>query len=517
VSTTAADFGVVGNAYTSTLAATGGTAPFTWTLFGGVLPTGLSLNAGTGVVSGTPTAAGNSTVTFTVTDSTGQTATGSVLFAIHPRTDLVSTDNSTPPVPGGAASSSPSISNDGRFVAFASTANNLIPGVGGLQIYVHDWQTNQTTLISRNGIAAAPTGGNGASITPSISGDGQFVAFASNAPDLLPVGSSAVSGQQIYVYDRQVGQATLVSKTNAGVPASGGSTIASPSISGNGRFIVFVSDATNLGAPGQQIYLYDTQASSLFPNGQTILISKNDTTPTPDPGGGDSVTPSISSNGCFVAFESASANLGGPANQIYVRGPLAIAGCAGIEQTTLVSKNDSDNPASGGSSNRRPSVSGDGRFIAFGSNATNLVAGVSGTQIYLHDTQVSGLFPNGQTILISKNDTTPTPDPGGGDSVTPSISSNGCFIAFGSTSTNLGSSANQIYVRGPLAIAGCGGIEQTTLVSKDDSDNPANGVLGSTVDPSVNGNGQFIVFSSSSTNLIFPPPGNRQIYVRALP
>ena len=94
VSTTAADFGVVGNAYTSTLAATGGTAPFTWTAVGGVLPAGLSLNASTGAMTGTPVApAGNFNATFTVTDSTGMTATGSVLFAVHPRTDRVSVDS----------------------------------------------------------------------------------------------------------------------------------------------------------------------------------------------------------------------------------------------------------------------------------------------------------------------------------------------------------------------------------------------------------------------------------------
>ena len=79
VSTTAADFGVVGSAYTSTLAVTGGTAPFTWALFGGSLPTGtptdLSLAPATGVVSGTPNAAGNFTARFIVTDSTGKTAT----------------------------------------------------------------------------------------------------------------------------------------------------------------------------------------------------------------------------------------------------------------------------------------------------------------------------------------------------------------------------------------------------------------------------------------------------------
>ena len=74
VATTAANFGVVGNAYTSTLAATGGTAPLTWTVFGGVLPAGLSLDPATGVVTGNRRhPPGNSTVTFTVTDSTGRT------------------------------------------------------------------------------------------------------------------------------------------------------------------------------------------------------------------------------------------------------------------------------------------------------------------------------------------------------------------------------------------------------------------------------------------------------------
>ena len=99
----------------------------------------------------------------------------------------------------------------------------------------------------------------------------------------------------------------------------------------------------------------------------------------------------------------------------------------------------------------------------------------------------------------------------------PSISSDGCFVAFASAAANLGAPANQIHVRGPLAIAGCAGTEQTVLVSKDSSGNPANGALGSTIDPSANGDGQLIAFSSLATNLTSPPPGNRQIYVRALP
>jgi len=447
-----------------------------------------------------------------VTDISGKTATGSVLFVIHPRTDLLSVNNSVPPVPGNGASSAPSISGDGRIVAFASLAGNLSSGGVSSQIYVHDWQLNQTTLISRNGIAAAPTGGNGASITPSISSDGQYVAFVSSATDLLPAGSSAVSGQQIYVYDRQLGRATLVSKTNAGVPATGGSTIESPSISGNGRFVAFVSDATNLGAPGQQIYLHDTQLTGLFPNGQTVLVSKDNTSPTPVAGNGQSESPSISNDGCYVAFASAATNLGAPANQVHIRGPLALSGCAGTELTSLVSKDNTGNPASAGSDSRRPSINGNGRFIAFVSDATNF--GFSGQQIYLHDTSPA---PNGQTILISKDNTNPTPIAGDSTSNTPSISNDGCFVAFASSAANLGAPANQIHIRGPLALAGCAGVEQTRLVSKDSSGVPSNGGANATIDPSTSGNGSFVTFSSIATNLVSPPPGNRQIYVRALP
>ena len=316
VSTTAADFGVVGNVYTSTLAVTGGTAPFTWTLFGGALPTGspaFSLDPGTGVVSGTPTVVDNFNATFTVTDSTGQTATGLVLFAIHPRTDLVSIDNSSPPLPGGAASGSPSISNDGRFVAFASSAN-LIPGVSGSQIYIHDWQTNQTSLVSQNAVGIA---GNGASSQPTISSNGQFVAFTSLAANLAATPGG--SGTQIFLRDTQINTTVLVSRVGLGNAGDGASS--QPTISSNGQFVAFTSAASNLTGdpdPGSsQIFLRDTAGNG------TSLVSKDNSSP-PVPGDGLSNTPSVSANGGFVAFSSVSINLGtaGGNQQIYVRALL---------------------------------------------------------------------------------------------------------------------------------------------------------------------------------------------------
>ena len=513
ITTTSANFAVAGNAYTSTLVATGGTPPYTWLAVGG-LPQWVSLNPSTGVLTGTPTTSdvGNSNPTFRVTDAAGAIGQRSVLLAVHPRTDIVSVDNSTPPVPGNAGSSKPAISNDGRFVAFASSASNLIPGVSGSQIYLHDWQTNQTSLVSKNnaGNPADPAATTG---SPSISSDGRFVVYVSNATNLV----TGTTGQQIYLYDTQTsqtlpnGQTTLVSKDNSPTPLAGNGASSAPSISGDGCFVTFSSLSTNFGVAGgnQQIYLRGPLPGPGICLGteQTSLVSQDNSAL---PGVGVSSSPSISSNGRFVAFVSnATLATGVTGQQIYLRDVQTAV-------TSLVSQDNSGNPASAGSSNTAPSISGTGRFVAFVSNATNF--GASGQQIYLHDTQVSGSFPNGQTILISEDNTNPTPNPGNGPSDTPSISSDGCFVAFVSAATNLGSAANQIYSRGPLAVVGCAGTEQTFLVSQNVAGNPANSGSGGTIDPSVNGNGQFVAFSSTATNLVSSASsGNRQIYVRATP
>ncbi len=490
VSTTAADYGVVGNSYTSTLAVTGGTGPFTWALFGGVLPDGLSLNVATGVVTGTPTltAAGNSSVTFTVTDSTGQTATGTVLFSIHTRTDRVSVDSNG--AAGSGASSTPSVSSDGSLVAFVSQSTNFVTSVSGAQIYVHNRQTNQIEVVSRDSDSSVINEGGGASSDPSMSSDGRLVAFVSLSSNLV----TSVSGQQIYVRDRQTGQTTVVSKSSAGTIGDGTSN--APAISADGRYVAFASASTNLvaGVSGTQIYVHDRQTD------QTTLISK-DNNVTPVPGNGVSATPAISADGQFVAFASLSTNLGaaGGNQQIYIHDRLT--GVNG--NTSLISKDGSATAGNGNSST--PSISGDGRFVAFVSGATNIVIGFSGQQIYVHDRNTG---VNGINSLISR-DNSGTPNAGDQNSSGPSISSDGRYVAFTSSATNLiaGVSGQQIYLHdrnGPI----------TSLVSRDNTGSLVEG-NGPSDTASINGNGGFVAFASQAANLV--TGSGSHIYVRALP
>jgi Tol biopolymer transport system component len=219
-------------------------------------------------------------------------------------------------VPGNGASATPAISSDGQFVAFASLSTNL----GALlnqQIYVHDRLTGPngtTSFVSKETVGG--TAGNGASSDPTISGDGRFVAFVSGATDIV----AGFSGQQVYLHDRNTGvngTNSLMSGDNSGVPNAGNQSSSAPSISSDGRYVVFTSLATNLaaGVSGQQIYLHDR-------NGPTTSHVSKDNSVVPVPGNAASDTPSISGNGGFVVFASQASNLlagGSASSDIYVR------------------------------------------------------------------------------------------------------------------------------------------------------------------------------------------------------
>jgi Tol biopolymer transport system component len=136
---------------------------------------------------------------------------------------------------------SSSISSDGRYLAFNFYTDDLVDGDSNFRddIFVHDRQTGQTTLVS---VSSTGVQANANSSSPSISSDGRYVAFSSFARNLVD-GDLGFS-PDIFVHDRQTGQTTLVSVSSTGVQANSESS--SPSISSDGRYVAFESEASNL-------------------------------------------------------------------------------------------------------------------------------------------------------------------------------------------------------------------------------------------------------------------------------
>ena len=167
----------------------------------------------------------------------------------------------------GASFDYPAISADGRYVAFQSVATNLVPGgvtYGG--VFVHDRQMGITSHVSVDSAGAQVNGG---SEDPAISGDGRFVAFASYASNLVPGDTNDAT--DIFVHDRQTGSIVRVSVDSTGAQALGWSD--SPSLSSDGRFVTFHSDAFNLALDNPSlwggIFVHDRQTSA------TTLVSVN--------------------------------------------------------------------------------------------------------------------------------------------------------------------------------------------------------------------------------------------------
>jgi Tol biopolymer transport system component len=315
---------------------------------------------------------------------------------------------------GNSFSNGASISADGRFVAFESTASNLVPGdTNNLgDIFVRDLLTNTTTRVS---VDSAGNQGNKVSYPPSISANGRFVAFTSEASNLVPGDTNNTS--DIFVRDLLTNTTTRVSFDSAG--NQGNSNSYRPSISADGRFVAFGSNSSNL-VPGDpnnrdEIFVRDLSTNT------TTRVSVDSAG---NLGNGYSYTPSISADGRFVAFYSDATNLvpGDDTNRsrdIFVRDRLT-------NTTTRVSFDSAGNQAN--SNSYRPSSSADGRCVAFESEASNLAPGDTNSS---YDIFVRDRLTN-TTTLVSLDS---AGNPGGG--FNPSISADGRFVAFDSSSINL--------------------------------------------------------------------------------
>jgi trimeric autotransporter adhesin len=429
--------------------------------------------------------------------------------------------------------SGPSISTSGQLVAFASISTNLVTGVGGpiSDVYLRKTCLAQapctplTTILSTdvNGFSA-----NGASTEPVIDSAGTDAAFTSTATNIDPTVPLNGVARQVFWRPACNGvptctgtstQPQLVSISADGVSAGTGESY-NPAISPDGRFVAFVSTATNLVSNltfdgiTPQVFVRDTciGLTSEVCAPTTFLISTGNGT---TPADGASANPSIAESGLFVSFTSTAKNLGASApnpsglSEIFVRSCTYSANvCTG--QTQLVSTPDGVTPANG--SSVQSTMTPDGRFVAFASTATNLGT-VSGglQQIYVRDTcGVLIATCTTTTALVSSPDGT---IPGNGASERPSINTEAVtgvdpIVAFASFASNLTSNTangvENIFVRKTCVstTVACG--TATVLASQAAGTLPAP-ANGSSFAPSISADGHSISFVSFSNNLVGQP------------
>lgn len=275
------------------------------------------------------------------------------------------------------------ISADGRFVGFVSLADDLDGPANGLQdAFVHDRASGQTVLVS---VGLGGAAADGASYSPLFSADGRLVAFRSEASNLVPGDGNGVS--DVFVRDLATGLTERVSVDTAGGDPDAWSYY--QTISADGRFVCFQSEASDLVA-GDSNATFDVFVRDRLA-GSTELASVSS-------GGAKtgffqfSVEPAISADGNCVVFTSVDEALAPGAqngvSDVFLRD-------RGAGTTELVSVGLGGAPANGASG--LPSASADGRFVAFVSEATNLVAGdVNGVlDVFVRDRS------SGTTELVS--------------------------------------------------------------------------------------------------------------------
>jgi Tol biopolymer transport system component len=321
--------------------------------------------------------------------------------------------------------SAPAISANGLVAAVDSQATNLVGGDnnGVVDVFVHDRTTGRTTAVS---VSSRGRLGNGVSTSPALSADGRFVAFESNASNLVAADTN--SARDVFAHDRLTGDTTRVSVGPGGVQGNAASFDAS--ISADGRFVSFISDASNLIAAGtiqRQAFVHDRQTGAT----ELVSVASDGTTQ------GDNVASgaAISGDGRFVAFGSFATNLvagdTNGVNDIFVHDRVT----GTTERASVRTDGGEGNDAS-----LRPSISGDGAVVAFSSNATNLVDGdTNGVRDIFVRHRGSGVTERISVDSAGNQSDDHSNGFGirGGSSFGPEISANGGHVAFDSQATNL--------------------------------------------------------------------------------
>ncbi len=408
-------------------------------------------------------------------------------YASSGSTERVSVD--TAGNEGDNDSYEPAVSADGRYVAFQSYASNLVAGdTGGYRdVFVHDRQTGATERVS---VSTGGAQADGDSRIDAISADGRFVAFSSYATNL--VAGDTNNMRDAFVHDRQTGVTERVSvgaTSNEGNGESRGSAI-----SADGRFVAFHSFASNLVAGDTNgladVFVRDRQA------GTTVRVSGD---ASGNQGNGDSSWPAMSADGRYVAFESSASNLvAGDTNSkrdIFVHDRQTGA-------TERVSVGTSGSQGNGDSLD--PTISADGRYVAFYSFASDLVPGDTNSKsdIFVHDRQT------GATERVSVGTSGKQAN---GDSHKPAISADGRFVAFQTLASNLATgdinSTYDVFVYD----------RQTGTTERLSVGLTGGGGDGFSQWPAMSADGRYVAFQSVASNLVAGDTNDEaDIFVRTL-
>lgn len=368
----------------------------------------------------------------------------------------------------------PAISADGRVVVFQSTSPNLVSGdsSGARHIYAYDRITKEMTRVSVND-SGKP--GNKQSFGASISDDGRYVAFISDATNLVEGDSN--DKQDVFVRDRKKSTTVRISVSNGGEQAD--KDCHEVVITADGRLLAFSSMAStldeNTNNRSADIFLCDRAAQFV----RRITRSQEGYEADHDSG-----EPSISANGRFVAFYSHATNMvsndTNRAPDIYLFDSLN-------GTTELISV--ASNRMIGNRDSRRPRVSGDGRFVVFESWADNLVPDDKNEtpDIFLRDRESK------KTICVSTN---MDGKPGNDESRDPRISDDGNFVVFTSYASDLvAGDTNNL----PDVFLYDRKTRKTERVNLTDKREQAAGRSG---EAALSGDGKWVAFSSKASNLV---------------
>ena len=366
----------------------------------------------------------------------------------------------------------PSISRDARLVSFVSYATNLGDVDFDMDVFIINTRSGAVIEASNTS-----TGGrsNGDSFNPTLTPDGRYLVFESYASNLVPEDTSRTG--DIFIRDLVLGTLTRVSTSSTGEEANDRSY--SPSISDDGRFVTFRSDASNL-VDGDTNNFGDVFIKDLVSGTLTrVSVAENGAQ-----GNNHSFEPIISGDGNYVVFRSYASNLvAGPDNNfedVYRKN---------LSTGEIVRVNTSSSGQQGNNAIWYPTVSYDGRYVSFPSTANNLVAGDTNNtwDVFVKD------MVTGTTVRAS---TGSNGEQGDGISNYANISGDGRYVSFVSFAPNLvpgdTNAKSDIFVKDLV----------TGLITRASTDSAGAQANDESTEAIVGASGVYVAFTSTATNLV---------------